>query len=133
MTTSNVTLAYTQSVSASSLFTASDPDGDPITSYDFYDGTGYGHFMVNGVAQPANTAITVKADQLAQVTYQVGLSADQLYVRASDGTATTNWQSFVASPQHLKINLWYDAQALAAPQSFRDGMQTAANVILLPH
>src|SRR5207237_226841 len=56
-------------------------------------------------------------------------SADQLYVRASDGTMSSGWQGFVASPQHITINLVYDAQALAAPQSFRNGMQAAANII----
>jgi hypothetical protein len=34
----------------SSLFTASDPDGDAITQYDFWDtGDGGGHYLVNGV------------------------------------------------------------------------------------
>ena len=129
VTVSNQTLTYGQTVSASSLFSVSDPDGDPITTYDFYDATGSGHFAINGVAQSAGTIITVTAAQLAQTTYQVGGAADQLYVRASDGTLSSGWQGFVASPQHLTINLVYDAQALAAPQSFRDGMQAAANII----
>jgi hypothetical protein len=129
VTPSSQTLTYGQTVSASSLFTVSDPDGDPITSYQFYDATGSGHFVVNGVAQAAGVAITVPAAQLAQTSYQVGGAADQLYVQASDGTLWSGWQGFVVSPQHLTINLVYDAQALAAPQSFRDGMQAAANII----
>jgi len=129
VTVSNQTLAYGHSVSASSLFTASDPDNDSITTYDFYDATGYGHFVVNGVAQAAGTDIIVTAAQLAQTSYQVGGAADQLYVRASDGMLSSGWQGFVATPQHLTINLVYDAQALAAPQSFRNGMQAAANIL----
>ena len=35
----------------------------------------------------------------------------------------------LASPTHLTINLIYDADALAAPQSFRDGMQAAADML----
>ena len=53
----------------------SDPDGDTITSYQFYDASGNGHFVVNGVAQAASTIITVTAAQLAQTSYQVGLGS----------------------------------------------------------
>src|SRR5207302_865924 len=84
------------SFAASSLFTASDPDNDAITSYQFYDASGSGHFVVNGVVQSAGVAITVTAAQLAQTTYQVGAGADQLYVQASDGTLWSGWQGFVA-------------------------------------
>src|SRR5205807_2603976 len=86
------------SFTASSLFTASDPDSDALTTYDFYDATGYGHFAVNGVAQAAGTIITVTAAQLAQTSYQVGGAADQLYVQASDGTLWSGWQGFVLTP-----------------------------------
>jgi hypothetical protein len=129
VTAPNVTLTHNQSVAASTLFTVSDPDNDPITSYQFYDATGNGHFVVNGVAQAASTIITVTAAQLAQTSYQVGGAADQLYVQASDGMLSSGWQGFVVTPPHLTINLVYDAQALAAPQSFRNGMQAAANII----
>jgi len=36
------------SVAASSLFTVSDLEGDSITSYDFYNATGSGHFVISG-------------------------------------------------------------------------------------
>ena len=96
VTAPNVTLTHNQSVAASSLFTVSDPDGDAITSYQFYDASGNGHFVVNGVAQAASTIITVTAAQLAQTSYQSGSGADQLYVQASDGTLWSGWQGFVA-------------------------------------
>ena len=96
VTAPNVTLTHNQSVAASSLFTVTDPDGDAITSYQFYDASGNGHFVVNGVAQAASTIITVTAAQLAQTSYQSGSGADQLYVQASDGMLWSGWQGFVA-------------------------------------
>jgi len=68
---SNLTASPGQIFAADSLFTASDPDGDAITQYDFWDtGGGGGHFLVNGVAQPTNGDIYVTASQLAQTIYQ---------------------------------------------------------------
>ena len=82
-----------QSLAASALFTVSDPDGDAITQYDFWDtGGGGGHFLVNGV-QPINTDIIVSASQLAQTTYQPGTGADTLWVRANDGMQWSAWSS----------------------------------------
>ncbi|HEY7664230.1 MAG TPA: NF038122 family metalloprotease [Xanthobacteraceae bacterium] len=96
---SNVTASREQtSVPASSLFTASDPDGDTVGMYHFYDATGNGHFVVNGVAQPTATSITVTAAQLAQISYQFGSGSDQLFVQAYDGMQWSNWQPFMASP-----------------------------------
>jgi hypothetical protein len=67
---SNITASPGQIFAADSLFTASDPDGDAITQYDFWDtGGGGGHFLVNGVAQPTNGDIYVTASQLAQTIY----------------------------------------------------------------
>jgi 20S proteasome alpha/beta subunit len=40
-----------------------------------------------------------------------------------------NGDGVIDVPQ-IKINLVYDAQALAAPQSFRDAMQAAANILM---
>ena len=45
------------------------------------------------------------------------------------GYQVTVTDNGLASPTHLTINLIYDADALAAPQSFRDGMQAAANML----
>ena len=70
---------------ASSLFTTTDADGDSIASYAFYDATGNGHFVVNGVAQAANTEIDVSAANLSQVSYVFGATGsapDSLAIRA---------------------------------------------------
>ena len=83
----NVTAAHGQSFAASSLFSASDADGDTITKYAFWNsGTGGGHFVLNGVAQGTSQEIDVSASQLSQLSYQSGSGADTLWVRAYDGT-----------------------------------------------
>src|SRR5205085_1335589 len=88
------------SVAASSLFTAHDPDGDPITQYDFWDrGAGGGQFVLNATAQPTNTDIYVSAAQLSLLAYQAGSSADTLWVRANDGTQWGAWSNiFTVTP-----------------------------------
>ena len=98
VTVANLSLSPGQAVQASSLFQASDPDGDAITKYALLDsGTGGAHFLVNGVAQGANQEIDVTAAQLAQVTYQSGPGADTVQIRAYDGTQWSPWSSFAAT------------------------------------
>jgi hypothetical protein len=88
------TASRSQTYAASSLFTASDSDGDPIAQYDFWDsGAGGGHWLLNGAALTPNQDNFVNATQLGQVTYRSGSSTDTLYVRASDGLAYGNWTS----------------------------------------
>src|SRR5205085_1417447 len=100
-TNSNIAASPGQIFAVSSLFTASDPDGDAITQYDFWDtGGGGGHFLVDGVAQPANSDIYVSAAQLAQTTYQSGNGTDALMVRANDGSQWSAWSpSFTVTAQ----------------------------------
>ena len=65
VTASNVTLSGGQSsVAASSLFTASDPNGESITEYGFMD-TGPGYFALNGVTEANNQEIDITAGQLS--------------------------------------------------------------------
>ena len=93
VTAINATLTHNQSVAASSLFTATDPDGQTITTYALKDVTGNGHFVVNGVVQATNVEIDLTAAQLAQTTYQSGSGSDQISIRASDGTLWSAWQT----------------------------------------
>jgi probable HAF family extracellular repeat protein len=91
---SNVMAMHGQSFAASSLFTASDADGDMIPTYAFWDtGTGGAHFMLNGVGQGTNQEIDVAAAQLSQLSYQSGSGTDTLWVRANDGSQWCNWSS----------------------------------------
>jgi hypothetical protein len=86
------TLSYTHSTAASTLFTVYERDGTPITQYDFWDdGSGGGHWSINGVAKGSNQEIVVNASQLSQVTYTPGAGTDTLYVRANDGIQWGAW------------------------------------------
>ena len=96
-------MTYNQSLAAASLFTATDPDGDTITTYALKDVTGNGHFVVNGVAQATNVEIDLTAAQLAQTTYQSTSGSDQLSVRAFDGTLWSAWQNFSVTGPVAKV------------------------------
>jgi hypothetical protein len=84
----------------SNLFSVSDADHDAITSYRFWDGTtdaASGHFEFNGtpVAQTPQS-FEVAAAQLSSLTYKAGMVADELWVRANDGFAWSDWHVFHA-------------------------------------
>ena len=96
-------VARGQVISASSLFSANDADGDALT-YFFYDNTpisASGHFTVNGMVQPANTTFAVSAAQLAQTTFTAGsMASDDLFVNVYDGAAFSGPQEF-----HINVPL----------------------------
>src|SRR5439155_1487990 len=120
-TSANLTASKGQSFVASSLFTASDADGDTLTQYDFWDtGGGGGHFLVNGVTQPANQDIHFTASQLVQTTYQSGSGADTLWVRAYDGTL---WSAWSAS---FTVTASGGTTAMTAPSDHGAGARNAA-------
>jgi hypothetical protein len=75
-----------QSLQVSSLFSATDADGDPLT-YFFQDGTsaaGSGHFVLNGTALAQGAAFHVDAAQLAQLTFVAGSVDDSLSMQVGD-------------------------------------------------
>ena len=96
VTATNVTLNQT-SVAATTLFSASDPDGNAITTYAFTD-TGPGDFVLNGVAQPNNQTIDVTAAQLSQLTYHSGAGVDTIEISVYDGTLWSEQASFTVTP-----------------------------------
>jgi serralysin len=105
VTANNVALGTgNASVAASSLFSATDPDGNPIATFAFED-TGSGHFVFNGVAQANNQEIDVTAAQLSQLSYQSapGSSVDTVQVRVSDGTLWSGWTSFTVTAPPVVI------------------------------
>lgn len=79
------------SVPISSLFSATDADGDTL-SYLIYEGTttaGHGHFVVNGTVVPQATPYWVTQAQLTQTTFVVGSAGvtDDVRMIAYDGQA----------------------------------------------
>jgi hypothetical protein len=118
-----------QTFAASSLFTATDPDGDTISKYAFWDsGAGGAYFLLNGVPQATKQEIDVTAAQLAQTTYQSGLGADTLTVRAYDGSQWSSWsQSFsVTAPPFFKVFLLNDPQHLSQDAALIADVKAAA-------
>ncbi len=102
-----------QSMQASSLFGASDADGDTL-SYIIYDNTisaGAGHFMLNGAAVPSDTGVTLTAAQFAQLSFVAGAagSSSDLNVRAYDGHVYSGWGEV-----HVNVNR---APVLSVPAS----------------
>jgi hypothetical protein len=93
----NVSVAENTSIAASSLIASvSNPSGDNITFYEFWDGgTGNGHFTVNGVIQPDGQWIVVSASNLSSIQYVGGVSpgSESLYVAAYDGTLAS-WSNY---------------------------------------
>ena len=90
----DVSVAENASIAASSLITSiSNPSGDSITQYEFWDGgSGNGHFTLNGVTQADAQGIVVVANNLSSLQYVGGSSAgsETLYVWAYDAT-TGSW------------------------------------------
>ncbi|MCC8944177.1 hypothetical protein H8A97_03445 [Bradyrhizobium sp. Arg62] len=93
----DVSATHNQNIAASSLFSATDSDGDPIVGYQVWDSTidpASGHWVIGGVAQASNIAIDVTPAQLTNTSFQTGSGSDDLWVRATDGTAWGAWKEF---------------------------------------
>lgn len=123
---SNVTAHANQSFAISSLFGATDADGDTL-AYMINDSTttsGHGHFVVNGTVVPQATPYWVTQAQLAQTTYVAGTSGvtDTLGMIAYDGQAYSGngvWSKVVVTVSGTdsapQMNLPNGATALVAP------------------
>src|ERR1700712_1655950 len=86
-----------QTVAASTLFSASDADGDPITIYRFWDGgTAGGHFTVGGVTQGAQQNIDVNAANLSSVNFVGGATSgtEVEWVQVFAGGEWSAWTSW---------------------------------------
>jgi Ca2+-binding RTX toxin-like protein len=101
----NVTLLLGESAAVADLFITTDPDGDPIVKYEFWDDVdGGGRFVKGGIAQAAGTAIAVAADEMPDVAYAAGsgTGTERVWVRASDGVAWGAWTPWnITSAPHL--------------------------------
>jgi hypothetical protein len=116
VTVANMTANEGSLVAASSMFTYSDPDGTPAQTYAFWvSASSSGHFVLNGVAQPDGTTVTISASQLSELSYDVGSSADQIYIRAYNGE---NW----SSPAALWTNFTLTPTTTGELSSMDDGV-----------
>jgi hypothetical protein len=107
LTTSTVNTQAGQSLALSSLFSVSDADGDAMTRFQLYDDTSApnsGHFVVNGVAQPANAVIDISAAQLNQTFFVTGSLGDALQIRAFDGRAWSATDTGVWAPFQVNVS-----------------------------
>ena len=96
VTVSNAQGVPNLALEASSLFSASVPLGETVTSYEVEDTTAdSGHWVLNGVIEPTNQLVDVTAAQLelAELSFVTGYGTDTLMVRANDGN---QWGSFTA-------------------------------------
>jgi hypothetical protein len=86
----DVSLAPLASISGFSLVTSvSNPSGDSITQYGFWDGgTGNGHFTLNGVAQSDGQWIVESTSNLSSIQYISGSvsGSETLFVEVYDAT-----------------------------------------------
>jgi hypothetical protein len=115
----NVAASSGHTFSASSLFSATDVDGDAL-SYYIYDATpdaNSGHFVVNGTVVPASTIYTVTAAQFAQTTFVAGANgtSDLLFAMATDGQANSNNNVF--TPFHVNVVAANQAPVLTVPST----------------
>jgi VCBS repeat-containing protein len=85
-----------QVFAATSLFSATDPGGNAITEYYFYDKTaGSGYWALNGIAQPSNQVLKVDPAQLSQVTFHSATTGgDDLLVCADNPYSESRWTEF---------------------------------------
>lgn len=77
----------------SSLFSASDADGDAlrIEVWDDTPDPTSGHWRLDGIAQPARQVLGIGPDALNRLAFQAGTRNDTLMIRANDGTWTSDW------------------------------------------
>src|SRR3984893_14869230 len=130
VTTADLNLAQHVTVAASSLFSVTDPDNNPITAYEFWDSTrdpNSGHFVVNGVVEPAGTVIDVTAAQLAQTMFVTGSVSNAVQVRAFDGINWSAGASFAWAPFNFNVPANNNAPANHPP------VVTTADVNLPQH
>jgi hypothetical protein len=92
---SNLNATHGQLFAAASLATVSDPEGDAIQKVAFWNsGTGGGHFVLNGVAQPPGQELDYTIRQTVfQLGYQSGSGADTLWLNVYDGYQWSGWSN----------------------------------------
>jgi hypothetical protein len=99
VTAANELEAPSLTLAASSLFSATASGGNSVVSYEVEDTTSdSGHWVFNGVAEPANQLVLVSAAQLSQLSFVTGYGSDTLMVRPNDGSQWGNYTTFTVAP-----------------------------------
>ncbi len=99
-TTASVTLDVGHTLTLSSLFSATDPAGKPVTSYQVYNSAGSDTIMLSGKPQNgASSSTPVTASALSKLSLLAGATAatDTLEIRAFNGTYWGDWQTLTVN------------------------------------
>ncbi len=102
VTTPNRNLNLNQWVQASTLFSVTDADLDPMTLYEFQDNTltaNSGYLWVGGTTPPAGIPVVVSAANLSTVWIRGGADAgvDNYQIRANDSYGWSNVANFAVA------------------------------------
>ena len=125
--TANIARSHNQTLALSSLFSVTDADADTMTKYQLLDGTAdsnSGHFVVNGVAQAANSVIEITAAQLAQTSFVTGKVGDSLQIRAFDDASWSAADNAAWAP--FTISVANAAPVVTTANIIRNHFQTLA-------
>jgi len=123
---SQATLAAESRLALSSLFTASDPAGKAVVSYQVYDSAQGNQFLVGGTLETAHSAASaVTVGSLGAIALVGGTSgsSDTLEVRGFNGSYWGDWQTLTVT----------GAPALTAAQAIADaaaGQLNAGSVVV---
>ena len=100
----SVPASASETFTASQLFSASDPDGTPVSFYEVEDtttGSSQGFWTLNGVVQANGTPFTVTAAQLSGLSFTAGsntsLVTDTLEVAAADAAGLGSFATFTVN------------------------------------
>jgi hypothetical protein len=128
VTAPNVSAGHGQTLAASALATAADPDGDAVTQYQFYDfGAGGGHLVLNDIPIATGQLVTLTAAQFAQTTYAAGVATDALVVRASDGFLWSSFQVFTVTDTPPTVTVQSQTNTVAGQTFALSSLVTAAD------
>lgn len=108
----NLAMTHGTSVDLSQLVSTFDSDSDRIISYELWDNSSSGaSFSVAGTVKASGQAIGISASELVHTRIQADIpSAETLWIRAFDGAAWSDWDSFVVTstnkaPEVIPSNL----------------------------
>lgn len=121
-----------QSVLASTLFTASDPDNDPITQFRFADQSnvgGTGFFRFNGVPRPQGATTTVSAADLSKLSFVSGSLIGNENIRI-EVFANGEWSAAVLAPFYfVRDNITPPIVTVSNPNVLQDEAISLASFI----